>query len=160
MDQTAETALFGAGCFWGVEEAYRILPGVIATTVGYCGGTAESPTYKQVCSDRTGHAEVVQVTFDPLLISYDSLLDVFWSNHDPTQMNRQGPDYGSQYRSVIFYNSDAQRLAAEASKAAMDATHRFNRTIVTSIEPAQTLWPAEDYHQKYLLKRGQSSCHI
>jgi peptide-methionine (S)-S-oxide reductase len=158
MQENAELATFGAGCFWGVEEAFRILPGVIRTTVGYLGGTLENPTYKDVCSDKTGHAEVVEVEFDPSLIGYGTLLDTFWSVHDPTQKNRQGPDYGSQYRSAIFFHSPGQAAEAAASRGA--AQTRFSRPIVTEITATSKFYPAEDYHQQYLLKRGLSSCHI
>jgi len=160
MSPQTEIAIFGAGCFWGVEEAFRVLPGVIETEVGYAGGTLENPTYKEVCTDRTGHAEVVRVTFDPEVISYGKLLDTFWESHNPTQVNRQGPDFGSQYRTVIFATNDAQKAQAEASKAALDASGRFSKPIATQIEPAPHFWAAEEYHQKYLLKRGVSSCHI
>jgi peptide-methionine (S)-S-oxide reductase len=153
-------ATFGAGCFWGVEEAFRTLDGVTATAVGYEGGARENPTYEQVCTDRTGHAEVVQVEYDPERISYDALLDVFWSNHDPTQLNRQGPDFGTQYRTVIFYHTPEQQAAAEASKARLDASGRFRRPIVTQIVPAETFYRAEEYHQQYLAKRGRRSCHL
>jgi len=155
---TTEKATFGAGCFWGVEETFRKLRGVISTAAGYAGGTKENPTYEDVCSDETGHAEVVQVEFDPSQISYDELLDVFWSNHNPTTLNRQGPDIGTQYRSVIFYHSPEQKAAAEKSK--IDMSGRFNRPIVTQIEPARKFWRAEEYHQRYLEKRGQSHCAI
>jgi peptide-methionine (S)-S-oxide reductase len=155
---TTEKATFGAGCFWGVEETFRKLKGVTSTAVGYAGGTKENPTYEDVCSDETGHAEVVQVEFDPSQISYDDLLDVFWSNHNPTTLNRQGPDIGTQYRSVIFYHSPEQKTAAEKSK--IDIGSRLNRPIVTQIEPARNFWRAEEYHQRYLEKRGQSHCAI
>jgi peptide-methionine (S)-S-oxide reductase len=157
---TTKTALFGAGCFWGVEATFRQVPGVVATAVGYAGGTIANPTYEQVCTDRTGHAEVVQVTYDPDRVSYDRLLDVFWENHDPTTLNRQGPDHGTQYRSAIFYADDAQRAAAESSKAALEKSGRFRRPIVTEITPAPQFWAAEEYHQRYLEKRGLASCHI
>jgi peptide-methionine (S)-S-oxide reductase len=153
-----ETAIFGAGCFWGVEEAFRQLPGVIKTEVGYTGGRTDNPTYRDVCSHGTGHAEVVRVEFDPSLVSYDQLLSIFWEEHDPTQLNRQGPDFGDQYRSVIFTNSDEQREQALASLEKERPKHR--RPIVTQIVPAEPFWPAEDYHQQYLAKRGQSSCRI
>jgi peptide-methionine (S)-S-oxide reductase len=153
-------ATFAAGCFWGVEATFRQLPGVTATAVGYIGGATPNPTYEQVCTDRTGHAEAVEVDYDPARISYDDLLQVFWQNHDPTQLNRQGPDYGSQYRSAIFYHTPEQQLAAEASKQALAESRRFSRPIVTQIVPAQTFYRAEEYHQQYLEKRGQSSCHI
>jgi peptide-methionine (S)-S-oxide reductase len=157
---TTKTALFGAGCFWGVEATFRQVPGVVATAVGYAGGTIANPTYEQVCTDRTGHAEVVQVSYDPDRVSYDRLLDVFWENHDPTTLNRQGPDHGTQYRSAIFYADDAQRAAAESSKAALEKSGRFRRPIVTEITPAPQFWAAEEYHQRYLEKRGLASCHI
>jgi peptide-methionine (S)-S-oxide reductase len=157
---STETATFAAGCFWGVEATFRQLPGVLSTRVGYTGGTLDQPTYKAVCTDRTGHAEAVEVTFDPARLSYDALLGVFWENHDPTQVNQQGPDVGTQYRSAIFYHSGAQRAAAEASKVAIERTGRFKRAIATQIVPAETFWAAEDYHQQYLEKRGLSSCHI
>src|SRR3954452_12618030 len=143
-------ATFGAGCFWGVEAAFRRIDGVIGTRVGYAGGTVPNPTYKQVCSDRTGHAEVVEVTYDSAKVPYEQLLAVFWAEHDPTQLNRQGPDVGSQYRSVVFVHDDEQRAAAEASKAAVQT--RISRPVVTQIEDAQTFWEAEDYHQQYLEK--------
>jgi peptide-methionine (S)-S-oxide reductase len=155
-----EKATFGAGCFWGVEEAFRGVPGVTKTSVGYMGGAMEKPTYKDVCTDRTGHAEVVQVEFDPAEESYEALLNVFWDNHDPTTVNRQGPDYGSQYRSAIFYHSPEQEAQAKASKEQMEKSGRFRRPIVTLIEPATDYWIAEDYHQQYLAKRGLSHCHI
>ena len=156
----SKIATFGAGCFWGVEAAYRQVPGVLSTRVGYLGGTMENPTYKDVCSGRTGHAEVVEVTYDPERISYDDLLTVFWENHDPTTLNRQGPDVGVQYRSAIFYHDDAQKAAAEASKAERDRSGKYRRPIVTEITPASTFYEAEDYHQQYLEKRGLASCHI
>ncbi len=155
-----ELATFGAGCFWGVEEAFRVLPGVEKTEVGYEGGTLEKPTYQDVCTNATGHAEVVQVTFDPNMISYEQLLEVFWNSHDPTQVNRQGPDTGTQYRTVIFTHSDEQKRKAEESKKALEESHRFARPIATHIVPAETFWKAEDYHQQYLAKRGLGSCHI
>jgi peptide-methionine (S)-S-oxide reductase len=155
-----EKATFGAGCFWGVEETFRNLKGVLSTAVGYAGGTKESPTYEDVCSDKTGHAEVVEVEFDPSQISYDNLLDVFWSNHNPTTLNRQGPDVGAQYRSVIFYHSPEQKLAAEASREKVNSSGRFRQKVVTQIEPARMFWRAEEYHQRYLQKRGQSHCAV
>ena len=157
---TTEKATFGAGCFWGVEETFRTLPGVKSTAVGYAGGTKDHPTYEDVCSDETGHAEVVEVEFDPQTISYDKLLGVFWANHNPTTPNRQGPDVGPQYRSVIFYHSPEQKAQAEASKAALEKSGKHSRPIVTQIEPAPRFWPAEDYHQKYLQKRGRTHCAI
>ena len=149
-------ATFGAGCFWGVEAAFRQVEGVTATRVGYAGGTLENPTYEDVCSHTTGHAEVVEVTYDPEQVSYDDLLHVFWRKHDPTQLNRQGWDIGDNYRSVIFFHDDEQRDAALRSKEAEQANWR--RPIVTQIEPAQPFWEAEDYHQQYLEKRGRSTC--
>lgn len=151
-------ATFGAGCFWGVEATFRRLAGVTATAVGYEGGDLRNPTYEDVCTDRTGHAEVVQITFDPAVISYHDLLDIFWENHDPTTKDRQGPDRGTQYRSVIFYHSPEQKAEAEASRDA--AQKNFRRPIVTQIVPATDFWPAEDYHQQYLEKRGLSHCHL
>jgi peptide-methionine (S)-S-oxide reductase len=153
-------ATFAAGCFWGIEHAFANVPGVKATAVGYEGGKLDNPSYEQVCTDRTGHAEVVELDFDPAEVSYEQLLDVFWKIHDPTTLNRQGPDRGSQYRSAIFYHDDAQRAAAEASKQAADTSGRFPRPIVTLIVPAATFYRAEDYHQQYLDKRGLGSCHL
>lgn len=152
------TATFGAGCFWGVEAMFRQTEGVTATAVGYEGGAKLNPTYKEVCTDRTGHAEVVQVEFDPARVSYDSLLDIFWANHDPTTLNRQGPDVGHQYRSAIFFHDTEQEQAAKASKDKWQA--KFKRPIVTEIVPATQFWIAEDYHQQYLEKRGLAHCHI
>ncbi|TSC79938.1 MAG: peptide-methionine (S)-S-oxide reductase [Candidatus Peregrinibacteria bacterium Gr01-1014_25] len=152
-----ETATFAAGCFWGIEETFRTTPGVLSTQVGYTGGRTDAPSYEDVCGDATGHAEAVQVTFDPSIVSYGQLLDVFWENHDPTQRNRQGPDIGSQYRSAIFVHSPAQRQAAEASKA--ERQKRTPKTIATEIVDAVAFYPAEEYHQKYLMKRGMGSCH-
>jgi peptide-methionine (S)-S-oxide reductase len=157
---TSEKATFGAGCFWGVESAFRQLEGVTSAAVGYAGGTTENPTYEDVCTDESGHAEAVEVEFDPAQISYETLLDVFWANHDPTTLNRQGPDVGTQYRSVIFYHSPEQRAAAEASKAKMDASGKFRRPIVTQLEAAPNFYRAEEYHQRYLEKRGLSHCAI
>ena len=154
-----EKATFGAGCFWGVEATFRQVPGVVDAAVGYAGGTMENPTYKDVCSDRTGHAEVVQIDFDPAQVSYEQLLDVFWDNHDPTTLNRQGPDEGSQYRSVIFFHSPEQEAAARASKEARDASGTHRKPIVTAIEPASTFYRAEEYHQQFLARSGQSFCH-
>jgi peptide-methionine (S)-S-oxide reductase len=153
-------ATFGAGCFWGVEAAFRQVKGVTATTVGYSGGHFKNPTYRDVCSDRTGHAEVVQVEYDPAQVSYNELLKVFWENHDPTQMNRQGPDIGSQYRSAIFFHTPEQEAAARASKEAIQASGQYKRPIVTEITPASEFYPAEEYHQQYLEKRGLSHCRI
>jgi peptide-methionine (S)-S-oxide reductase len=151
-------ATFGAGCFWGVEETFRHVPGVVGTAVGYSGGTMENPTYQDVCTDETGHAEVVEVEYDPEQVRYEQLLDVFWNEHDPTTLNRQGPDHGSQYRSAIFYHDDEQRAAATASKEKLQASGRFRRPIVTEIVPAAPFYRAEEYHQQYLAKRGRSQC--
>lgn len=155
-----EKATFGAGCFWGVEVAFRQVPGVLDAAVGYSGGTLENPTYKEVCTGRTGHAEVVEVTYDPEQVSYETLLDVFWTNHNPTQFNRQGPDYGPQYRSVIFYHTPEQDTTARASKERLDASGQYKKATVTLIEPASTFYRAEEYHQRYLEKRGLAHCHI
>ena len=168
MEQTVQTvqtvqteqATFGAGCFWGVEAAFRQVPGVVSTAVGYLGGTLVNPTYRDVCSGHTGHAEVVEVTYDPARVSYDALLAVFWENHDPTQLNRQGPDWGEQYRSAIFTHTPAQQATATASKAERAASGRYRRPVVTEITPASTFYRAEEYHQQYLEKRGLASCHI
>lgn len=153
-------AIFAAGCFWGVEATFRQIPGVSSTRVGYTGGEFKNPTYKEVCTDRTGHAEAVEVEYDPAKVSYNDLLNVFWENHDPTQLNRQGPDFGTQYRSAIFYDSAEQERAARASKQELEKSHRFSRPIVTQIVPATTFYEAEDYHQQYLEKRGLASCHM
>ncbi|MGI9075883.1 MAG: peptide-methionine (S)-S-oxide reductase MsrA [Gemmatimonadaceae bacterium] len=155
-----QKATFGAGCFWGVEELFRKIPGVTDAAVGYLGGTMKSPTYKDVCSGRTGHAEVVEVQYDPDIVSYDKLLEVFWTSHNPTTLNRQGPDVGTQYRSAIFYHDEAQRLAAAASKEALELSTRFGRPIVTEITRASAFYRAEEYHQQYLSKRGLGSCHV
>lgn len=155
-----ELATFGAGCFWGVELAFQEIPGVVSTEVGYLGGTLANPTYEDVCSHTTGHAEVVQVEFDPAQVSYGRLLDAFWNLHDPTQLNRQGPDVGDQYRSAIFFHSPEQQAIATASKEAVQASGKFSRPIVTEITPASTFYAAEDYHQDYLKKRGAKSCGI
>ena len=155
-----EIATFGAGCFWGVEAAFRCLPGVVDVAAGYSGGHMPNPTYKDVCSHTTGHAEVVQVTFDPQKITYDQLLDVFWQIHNPTQVNRQGPDVGSQYRSAIFVHSSEQQAIAEKSKAALAASGKFQRPIATEITTAGPFYRAEEYHQKYLEKHGAASCHF
>jgi peptide-methionine (S)-S-oxide reductase len=153
-----ETAILAAGCFWGVEEAFRTLPGVVATEVGYTGGDVDEPTYEQVCDGNTGHAEAVKITFDPKELPYEQILEVFWESHDPTTMNRQGPDVGEQYRSAIFYLTPEQKELAEWSKQA--AQNRFSKKIVTHIEKAREWWKAEGYHQQYFLKRGGGTCHI
>lgn len=153
-----EKATFAAGCFWGVEAAFRALPGVLSTRVGYLGGHTEKPSYKEVCTDRTGHAEAVEVTFDPAQISYDALLTVFWENHDPTTLNRQGPDSGSQYRSGVFFHGQEQEVAARRSMA--EAQKTLAKPIVTQIVPAVPFTEAEDYHQQYLEKRGLAHCHV
>lgn len=160
MSDNLERVLFGAGCFWGVEESFRHIRGVVDTAVGYSGGKTENPTYEQVCSKTTGHAEVVEVVFDPGKVTFSELLDAFWECHDPTQLNRQGPDVGDQYRTAIYYTSEAQRETAESSKKRMQDSPKFQgRTIVTEIAPAQTFWRAEEYHQRFLAKRGMSRCH-
>lgn len=151
-------ATFGAGCFWGVEETFRRIPGVVDTAVGYAGGHTDNPTYRDVCADETGHAEVVQVEFDPEKVSYDRLLDAFFELHDPTQVNRQGPDVGSQYRSAVFYHDEEQRASAEAAKARLEASGRFRRPIATQVVAAGPFWRAEEYHQRYLAKRGMPGC--
>jgi len=153
-------ATFGAGCFWGVEMSFRRLDGVTDTAVGYAGGHTESPTYEDVCRHGTGHAEVVEVEYDPSQISYKDLLDAFFHMHDPTQLNRQGPDIGDQYRSVIFFHSPEQQEVAEQTKAELDASGRFARPIATAIEPAPTFWRAEEYHQRYIEKRGATGCAV
>lgn len=154
------TAIFAAGCFWGVEEAFRAVEGVADVEVGYTGGHTQDPTYAEVCTGRTGHAEAVRVLFDPQKVPYTRLLDAFWLCHDPTQMNRQGPDIGSQYRSAIFVDGDDQRVAAEASKRALDDSHQFDEPVATAIEDAGMFWRAEEYHQQYLRKNGGGGCHI
>ena len=153
-------ATFGAGCFWGVEVAFRRVSGVSDAAVGYAGGTVAGPSYEQVCTGRTGHAEVVQVEYDPAKVSYEQLLDVFWANHDPTQLNRQGPDVGTQYRSVVFYHDEAQVQAARASKEALQASGRWRRPIVTEIVPFSSFYPAEEHHQRFLEKRGLATCAL
>lgn len=153
-------ATFGAGCFWGVEAAFRQIKGVTATAVGYEGGTKANPTYDDVCTDHTGHAEVVEVDYDPAAVSFDDLLNVFWENHDPTQLNRQGPDFGSQYRSAIFFHTPEQQAAATSSRDRLQASGVLRRPVVTEIAPATTFYRAEEHHQQYLEKRGQASCHV
>lgn len=153
-------ATFAAGCFWGVEATFRQVEGVLSTSVGYTGGTLENPTYRAVCSDTTGHAEAVDIEYDPSKVTYEQLLDIFWENHDPTTLNRQGPDFGSQYRSAIFYHDDAQEAAARESKERRNASGRYPRPIVTEITAASTYYRAEEYHQQYLEKRGLAHCGI
>jgi peptide-methionine (S)-S-oxide reductase len=155
-----QKATFAAGCFWGVEAAFRQVPGVVDAAVGYTGGKLANPTYEDVCTDRTGHAEAVQVEFDPTRVSYDRLLDVFWENHDPTTKNRQGPDVGTQYRSAIFFHDADQEKTAAESRDRLEKSGRFRRPIVTEIVPAATFWRAEEYHQRYLEKRGLAHCKI
>jgi len=153
-------ATFAAGCFWGVEETFRTLPGVTSTRVGYTGGTKENPTYEDVCSNTTGHAEAVEITYDPNKITYKKLLDIFWNNHNPTSLNRQGPDIGTQYRSAIFHHSEKQKSTAEKSKTELEKSGKFKKPIVTQIIPAVEFHEAEEYHQKYLMKKGLKNCHI
>ena len=155
-----EKATFGAGCFWHVEEAFRQVEGVVSTRVGYMGGAKENPTYEEVCSHATGHAEVVEVTYDPVQVSYEYLLRVFWECHDPTQVDRQGPDIGSNYRSVVFFHTPEQAQAARQSKEQLELSHHYRRPIVTEISPASVFWRAEEYHQQYLAKRGMASCRL
>ena len=155
-----EKATFGAGCFWGVEHFFAEVPGVIDAVSGYAGGHADNPTYRQVCSGQTNHAEVVEVTFDPAKVGYAKLVDLFFKMHDPTQMNRQGPDVGTQYRSVIFTHSPEQERVAREELEKAKASGRYSRPIVTVIEPAQTFWKAEDYHQDYFEKNHGHSCHV
>ena len=159
-EKKLEKATFGAGCFWHVEDAFMNVPGVVSTQVGFMGGHTQNPSYRDVCSHTTGHAEVTEVTFDPAMVSYEQLLDVFWSIHDPTTLNRQGPDVGDQYRSAIFYHSKDQEAAAKASKEKQAKSGRFRSPIVTEIAPAQQFWRAEEYHQKYFQKTGQRACDI
>jgi peptide-methionine (S)-S-oxide reductase len=154
-----EKAIFAAGCFWGVEAAFRNKPGIVSTQVGYSGGTMQDPTYQDVCTGQTGHAEVVEVTYDPSLTTYDALLDIFWDCHNPTQLNQQGPDIGTQYRSAIFFLTPVQQFSAESSKEARQQSNMLDREIMTEITPASIFYPAEDYHQQYLEKRGCDSCH-
>lgn len=153
-------ATFAAGCFWGVEDAFRRVPGVADVAVGYSGGTSENPTYQEVCTGRTGHAEVVRVDYDPDTVAYEQLLDAFWQCHDPTQVNRQGPDIGTQYRSAIFYHDEQQRQAAEQAKQELDQSNRFGKPVATEISPAGPFYRAEEYHQRYFEKNGISGCHL
>ena len=159
-NKNTQTATFGAGCFWGVELTFSNVKGVVSTEVGYSGGHTDSPDYKEVCTDKTGHAEVIQVQYDPSVVSYNDLLNVFWDVHDPTQVNRQGPDVGTQYRSAIFYHTPEQKAAAEASKQALQSSGKYKRPVATEITAATTFYPAEEYHQKYLEKRGRGACKI
>lgn len=160
LPMITDTATFAAGCFWGVQAEFDKVKGVVQTTVGYSGGHTQNPTYRDVCSDTTGHAESAEIVFDPSVVTYDQLLDKFWAMHDPTTPNQQGPDVGSQYRSVIFYHSPAQESAAVASKDKLEKARKYRRPIVTEIVPAATFWRAEEYHQKYFQKHGGGSCHI
>lgn len=153
-----EKATFGAGCFWHVEETFRQLKGVLSTTVGYTGGTVKNPTYEEVCTDKTGHAEAVEIVYDPQKISYEELLSVFWDIHDPTTKNRQGPDVGTQYRSAIFYHTQEQKTAAEVSKKNLEHSGKYKKKIVTEITEATAFYPAEEYHQQYLRKHGLAAC--
>ena len=159
MKTKTEKATFGAGCFWGVEAAFRQVKGVISTAVGYMGGKMKNPTYEDVCSDKSGHAEVVQVEYNPDKVPYEKLLDVFWNNHDPTQLNRQGPDVGTQYRSVIFCHNEKQKKEAVVSKEKLEKSGKYKKQIATEIVPASTFYRAEEYHQRYLEKRGLNVCH-
>ena len=160
-EHALKLATFGAGCFWGVEEAFRTVEGVLGTAVGYMGGTLKNPSYEQVCTGETGHAEVVQVTYDPAKVSFPQLLDIFWSIHNPTQLNRQGPDFGPNYRSVIFYHDAEQAKIARKSKNDMEVSGRFGfGKIVTLIQPAGEFYRAEEYHQQYFFKRGGGRCHL
>jgi peptide-methionine (S)-S-oxide reductase len=155
-----EKATFGGGCFWGVEAAFRQISGVTGTAVGFMGGTLANPSYRDVCTDQTGHAEVVEVKFDPSRVTYDELVQVFWEVHNPTQLNRQGPDVGTQYRSVIFFHTAEQEAAAKASKEKLEKSGKYQRPIVTQILPAKEFWRAEEYHQQYLEKRRLAHCSI
>jgi peptide-methionine (S)-S-oxide reductase len=158
MSEHKEKATFAAGCFWGVQDAFDAIPGVLETTVGYAGGHTQNPTYESVCSDSTGHAESVEVIFDPAVVAYESLLDAFWEMHNPTTMNRQGPDVGSQYRSAIFFHSPAQEAAAVRSREELGSSGKYQNPVVTEIVPAGVFWPAEGYHQKYFQKTGRRVC--
>ena len=160
QEKKIERATFGAGCFWGIEETFREVRGVVDTAVGFMGGSTENPTYPDVCTGKTGHTEVVQVTYNPGEVSYRDLLNVFWNAHDPTTLNRQGPDIGTQYRSVIFYHTTEQEAEARASRAAVEQSGRFRRHVVTAIEPAGTFWRAEEYHQQYFAKHGGGHCRV
>jgi peptide-methionine (S)-S-oxide reductase len=157
-DRRSQKATFAAGCFWGVEETFRNIKGVISTVVGYTGGHTERPSYKEVCTDTTGHAEAVEVTFDPDVVSYEALLKAFWESHDPTTADRQGPDIGSQYRSAIFFHNSVQERLAKDSKVALESSGVYSQPVVTEIVAASVFYPAEEYHQKYLMKRGAKYC--
>lgn len=157
---TNALATFAAGCFWGVEELYRTTPGVLSTRVGYTGGATQNPTYEDVCNDETGHAEAVEITYDPKKVSYEQLLTLFFENHNPCEVNRQGPDVGTQYRSAVFYHNEKQKQSAETMKSELEASGRYKKPLATQIVPATTFYPAEEYHQQYLLKRGRTSCHF
>ena len=159
MKNKTEKATFGAGCFWHVESAFRKVKGVLNTAAGYMGGALKNPTYEEVCTDKTGHAEVVQVEYDSSKVSYEGLLDVFWKIHDPTQLNRQGPDTGTQYKTAIFYHNEKQKISAIASKEKLEKSGKYNKLIVTEIVPASTFYRAEEYHQRYLEKRGLKVCY-
>ncbi len=160
MSENLQKATFGAGCFWGVEEIFKKLPGVSSTAVGYMGGHTKNPTYKEVCSNQTGHAEVLQLEYDPVKISYEELLQTFWDCHNPTQVNRQGPDYGTQYRSAVFFHSLEQEELAKKSKAVLENSDKYHEPIATEIVPAETFYRAEEYHQQYFMKNGGGACHI
>lgn len=160
VEVAVQKATFAAGCFWGVETAFRKIEGVVDVAVGYMGGGTENPTYKEVCTDQTGHAEVVQVDFDPDKVSYPQLLDTFWQCHDPTQLNRQGPDVGTQYRSAIFFHSPEQESEAAAAKEQLAVNGKYSQPVATLVKPAAEFYRAEEYHQQYLAKRGMGSCHI
>jgi peptide-methionine (S)-S-oxide reductase len=160
MPSNLQKATFAAGCFWHVEDSFRKVPGVVSTAVGFEGGNLDNPSYKEVCTDKTGHAEVVEVTYDPARVSYGELLNVFWSIHDPTTMNRQGPDMGTQYRSAIFYHGKEQEAEARASKEMLEKSGKYKKTIVTQIVPASKFWKAEEYHQQYFEKNNIKSCGI
>lgn len=159
MSKELQEATFGAGCFWGVEDLFRNTKGVAETEVGYMGGALEHPTYEDVCTDRTGHAEVVRMVYDPKVVAYEDLLRIFWEHHDPTTPDRQGPDVGTQYRSVVFYHTPEQRVAAEKMKVELENSGKFPLPVVTQIVPATTFWRAEEYHQRYLEKQGLGTCH-
>ena len=160
MGASLQIATFAAGCFWGVEETFRKVEGVVSTAVGYTGGTLQNPTYEDVCTDKTGHAEAIEMIFDPALVSYEKLLDIFWGSHNPTTLNRQGPDSGTQYRSAVFFHTPEQESIAKRSKEALAKSGKFKDKVVTEIVSASVFYKAEDYHQQYFLKQGKGSCHI